>query len=110
MHKEQFIQAIHEKKKIELHFFSQEDNRIIVRKCAPMDFGPTGKFKDGINRYHVWDYFPDGGKKPHPIPLEPRQISKLITLDETFDPAEFTKNWNFVPHSWHIPRDWGQFS
>jgi hypothetical protein len=104
-----FIQSIHDKKKIELHFFSKEDERVIVRKCAPMDFGPSKRFKDGINRYYVWDYFPDGGKKPHPIPLEPKQIKEIKVLEETFNPAEFV-TWNLIAYPWHVKRDWGQFS
>lgn len=39
MYKEQFIQAIHSKHKIRLSFFSKEDGRVLVRKCAPMDYG-----------------------------------------------------------------------
>ncbi|WP_027360722.1 hypothetical protein [Desulforegula conservatrix] len=106
---DKFIQAIHDKSKIDLHFFSKEDGSVIVRKCAPMDFGPSRKFKDGINRYHVWDYFPDSGKKPHPIPLEPNQIKTMNILEENFDPAEFI-TWSTKTSPWHVQRDWGQFS
>lgn len=107
--KDQFIKAIHSKNKIELHFFSTEDNQVIIRKCAPMDFGPSKRFKDGVDRYHAWDYNPDGGKKPHPIPLRPEQIKKFIVLSEQFDPSEFI-TWNTSASPWHVPRDWGQFS
>jgi hypothetical protein len=109
MHKEQFIKAIQEKQKIQITFFSKEDNCSITRKCAPMDYGPSKKFKDGIDRFHVWDYFPDGGKKPHPIPIEPLQIQSMVTLGETFDPSEFI-TWNTSQSPWHVQRDWGQYS
>lgn len=102
-----FIQAIHDKKKIELHFFSKEDGRVIVRKCAPMDFGPSRRAKIPTDRYHLWDYESD--EKQHNLPLLPNQIKEMKILDETFDPAEFI-HWPFVPKSWHVQRDWGQFS
>lgn len=102
-----FIAAIHSKQKVSITFYSKEDQGNIARICAPIDFGPSRKFKDGIDRFHVWDYFPDGGKKPHPIPLEQSQIKSMTVLDETFDPAEFI-TWS--PIAWHVQRDWGRFS
>lgn len=107
--KAKFIAAIHAKHKIRITFYSKEDKGEITRVCAPMDYGSSKKFKDGIDRFHVWDYSPDGGKKPHPIPLEPAQVRTMVVLDETFDPAEFI-TWNTSQSPWIIPRDWGQNS
>jgi len=106
---EQFIQSIHDTKKVTLRFFSKEDAGVLHRICAPMDYGAGSKIKDGIARYHVWDYFPDGGKKPHPIPLLANRIQEIIVTEEAFDPAEFVAA-SWFPLAWHVPRNWGRFS
>ena len=107
--KEKFLQAIHDKQKLKITFYSKEDGRDIERICAPMDFGPSRKIKDGIDRFHIWDYYPDQGKKPHPIPLEPRFVRNMIVLDEHFNPSEFI-TWNVKTSPWHYQRDWGHYS
>lgn len=107
--KAEFIAAIHAKRKMRVTFNSKEDDGPITRVCAPMDYGPSNKFKDGIDRFHVWDYFPDGGKNPHPIAIEPSQVRSMVTLDEIFSPAEFI-TWNTAQSPWHVQRNWGQCS
>jgi len=109
MYKKIFIDAIFNKKLIELSFFSKEDGCVITRKCAPMDFGQSRRFKDNIERYHVWDYFPDGGRKPHPILIEPENVKSMKILDQLFDPKDFV-TWNLNINPWHVRRDWGQYS
>lgn len=107
--KTEFLAAIHAKRKIRITFISKVDEGPITRVCAPMDYGQSNRFKDGIDRFHVWDYLPDGGRKPHPIPIKPSQMRSIVTLDEAFDPAEFI-TWNTAQSTWHVPRDWGQYS
>lgn len=104
--KDSFITAIKAKKKVIVTFNSNKKGTL-VRTCAPMDYGPSSRFKDGLERYHFWDYFPDDGKAPHPLPLLHKNIQSLEVLEESFDPGEFVK-WS--PTSWHVPRDWGQHS
>ena len=65
-----------------------------------MDYGPSRKFKDGIDRYHLWDYDSDNG--PHTLSLPDNQISKIEVMDDSFDPKEFV-TW---PENWIIPRNW----
>jgi hypothetical protein len=104
MFKEKFIQAIHEKVKVRVTYFSKEDSDILVRKCAPMDYGPSRYAKEKNDRYHMWNYESD--TKPHSMSLPAEQIKNIEILSETFDPAEFV-NWTT---NWIIPRDWGIFS
>ena len=99
-----FIQGIHDKKKISLSLFSKEDVAILIRSCAPMDFGPSSRAKVKADRYHLWDYESDTG--PHTLSLLPDQIKSMELTDEDFDPVEFVK---WTPN-WIIKRDWGQFS
>ena len=105
--KENFIEAIHNFKKIRLTFFSKDDNMAIVRKCAPMDFGPSRRAKLQNDRYHLWDYESD--TKNHNLPLNPEQIIKMEILDEKFDPSEFI-TWDTKKSPWFIERDWGIYS
>ncbi len=105
--REMFIQAIHDKRKIELRFHSDEDGHPITRKCAPMDYGPSRRAKDKTPRFHSWDYESD--RWPHTLSLLRGKIISMDVLDERFDPAEFI-TWNAVASPWFVPRDWGVYS
>ena len=105
--KDEFIRAIHAKKKVRVTFFSREDHNVLIRKCAPMDFGPSRRTKVKNHRYHFWDYESD--TKTHTLSLNPDQIQKIEVLDETFDPSEFI-TWNTKRLPWYVKRDWGTFS
>lgn len=104
MFKEIFINAIHEKVKVKVTFFSKEDSGHLVRTCAPMDYGPSRKVKKKDDRYHMWDYDSDSGSHTLSLPVE--QIKNIEILGETFNPAEFV-TWRT---NWSIARDWGKFS
>lgn len=105
--KDQFIRAIHEKKKVRLTFFSKEDNAILVRKCAPMDYGPKRKAKNQADRFHLWDYESD--EKTHPLSPLPEDVREMVFLNEEFDPSEFVI-WDTKLYPWKVPRDWGKYS
>lgn len=56
----EFIEAINNKLILQITFDSKEKG-IIKRTCIPFDFGPSRKYKDGLDRYHVLDLdSPDG--------------------------------------------------
>ncbi|TAL07387.1 MAG: hypothetical protein EPO07_00265 [Verrucomicrobia bacterium] len=95
-----FIEAIHEKKKVCVRFYSKADSGVLDRVCAPMDYGPGSENQDGLNRYWLWDYASNSGS--HVLGLVPQQIVNLQVLGEVFDPAQVE---NSSP-SWTIPRDW----
>jgi hypothetical protein len=99
-----FIEAIHEKKKVSVRFYSQADSGVLHRVCAPMDYGPEGEDKDGLNHYWLWDYANNTGF--HLLSLVPRQIVDLQVLGEEFDPAHL----DVRPPQWSILRDWGSQS
>lgn len=90
-----FIAAIKSKNKIRLHFFSKQDNGVLVRTCAPMD------------RLHVWDY--DSDTKRHTLSLLPNQIVEIEVLEEKFEPTDFI-TWNTTDSPWFVARDWGVYS
>lgn len=104
---EDFINAIHSKNKVKLTFYSKEDNTVLERTCAPMDYGPSRKAHDKSDRYHLWDY--DSDQKWHTLSLLPEQIIGVEVLSETFDPAEFV-TWDLEKSPWFIERDWGNYS
>jgi len=104
MIKDDFIQAIHAKRKVRVTFFSKEDQGLLTRKCAPMDYGPSSKAKEKNDRFHLWDYESD--KKVHTLSLNPTQVQQLEVLDETFEPSEFV-TW---VTNWIIKREWGTYS
>ena len=81
-----FIDAIHEKKKVCVRFYSKADSGLLDRVCAPMDYGPGGGTNDGLNRYWLWDYASETGS--YTLGLVPQQIVDLQVLGEVFDPAK----------------------
>jgi Hsp20/alpha crystallin family len=70
-----FIEAIHAKKKVCVRFYSQADSGVLDRVCAPMDYGPGGEFKDGLNRYWLWDYGTFGRSFSLPDDASPAKVS-----------------------------------
>ncbi|PLS85451.1 MAG: hypothetical protein CYG60_12565 [Actinobacteria bacterium] len=87
-----------------LAFFSKEDKTQLYRTCAPMDFGPSRRARNPVDRYHFWDYDSDVGR--HTLSLLPEQVVSMQLTDEYFEPGEFV-TWNA---QWFLPRDWGAFS
>jgi hypothetical protein len=85
---EQFIEAIKEQKKVRVQFYSQPDSGVLDRVCAPLEYGPGGGSKDGLNLYWLWDYAGDTGS--YRLGLVPQQIVDLQVLGEVFDPAQLT--------------------
>jgi hypothetical protein len=81
----QFIEAIKEKKRVSVRYYSHADGGVLDRICAPMNYGP-GDRHDGLNRYWFWDYASTGN---HVLGLMPKQIEDLQTLGVLFDPADF---------------------
>ena len=97
----QFIEAIKEKKKVCLRFYSIADSEVIDLVCAPMDYGPGGGTQDGVNRYWLWDYSSNTGSPT--LGLLPEQLLDVRVLGEAFDPAQL----GVKPPHWFIARDWG---
>lgn len=102
--RENFINAIMNKKKIRLTFYSKQDNARLTRLCAPMDYAPSSRAIDKSNRFHLWDYESD--TKNHTLSLLPNQIIEMEITDIDFNPSDFV-TWKT---NWTIPRNWGVFS
>lgn len=102
--RDKFIDAIHNRSKIQLTFYSKEDDATIKRLTAPMDFGPSRRAHNKSDRFHFWDYESD--KKNHVLSLLPEAIESLMVIDQDFQPQEFV---SWTPN-WFIARDWGQYS
>ena len=100
----QYIEAINQKKKVCVRYYSKADSGVLDRVCAPMDYGPGGGVPDGLNRYWLWDYA--SNTATHILGLVPQQIVDLQVLGEIFDPAEF----GVQPSPWSVPRDWASQS
>lgn len=100
----QFIDAISNKNKIRVTFFSKEDQKNVTRLCAPMDYGHSKKAHDKSSRFHLWDYDSDSGS--HTLSILPTQVISMEFLEERFCPSEFV-TWE---PAWILPRDWGVHS
>jgi len=96
----QFIEAIQEKKKISLQFYSTADSGVIDLICAPTDYGPGAGTQDGVNRYWFWDYTSNTDSPM--LGLLPEHVLDIRILGEIFNPSEFV----LPPPMWSIPRDW----
>jgi len=104
---DKFTQAIHNKNKIRLTFYSKEDGTYITRKCAPMDYALSRRYKDDLMRFHFWDFESD--TRNHNLALLPNNIRNMEILNEVFDPNEFV-TWSTQANPWSIKRDWGRYS
>lgn len=107
MIQEQFINAIHNKRKIRLYFYSKQDTSTLIRVCAPMDYGPSRRAKENNDRFHLWDYESD--TRNHVLSLSPEQIVRLEVLEDQFEPSEFI-TWDTKKSPWFVMRDWGLYS
>jgi len=97
----QFVEAIQERRKVLVRYYSRADSCVVDRTCAPLDYGPgTSGHEDGLNRYWFWEYSTSG--LPHTHGLVPDQIVELKVLGECFDPAELGS----APWPWAIARGW----
>ena len=102
-----FLDAIAQKRKLEVRFLHPKERRELIRVCAALDFGPLRGAKDTTPRYQLWDL--EGKKKPFNLPLLAADIHSMKIVEETFDPAEII-TWQFKPGAWHVKRDWADFS
>jgi len=96
----QFIEAIKDRNKVCLRFYSIADTGVRDLVCAPLDYGPGAGVQDGVNRYWLWDYTSNTGSPT--LGLLPNQVLDIRILGEVFDPAEFA----LPTPAWSIPRDW----
>lgn len=103
----EFIQAIRGRKMIQLQFYSKEDGHILVRNCAPMDYGPSRRAHEKNDRFHLWDFESD--QKNHVLSLSADQINSITVLGDTFNPDQFV-TWDTNKSRWFVARDWGQYS
>jgi hypothetical protein len=99
----QFIEAIKEKKKVWVRFYSKADSGVLDRVCAPMDYAPGGELNDGLNRYWLWDYAGNPGSNT--LSLVPQQIVDLQVLGEVFDPAQLVigPSWISISQAGGLP-------
>jgi hypothetical protein len=100
---DEFIEAINSKKLVTVNAYT-ESKGTITRKCVPFDFGPSRRYKDGLDRYHFWDIdSPDGS---HNLSILPDNLLSLVILKVDFNPGDYV---TWTP-KWYISRDWGLYS
>ena len=97
-----FIEAIHERKKVNVRFYSTPDADVVDRICAPLDYGPGAENPDGTNRYWLWDFTSVSGSKI--LGLAPQQILDMHMLGEMFEPNQLHPP---LAPQWSVPRTWG---
>lgn len=100
----EFIEAIGERTKLRVSFYSLADDGVLDHVFAPIDYGPGDGNTDGLNRYWLWDYTTNAAVRV--TGLLPQEITELHVLREVFAPAEVgVQPWAFA-----VPRDWGSSS
>lgn len=99
-----FLKSINDKLIVNLTFRTVK-GIVLKRKCVPLDYGPSRKFRDKSQRYHVLVINSPSGKI-HPIPLSKVQILKIELTNTHFNPSRYIK-WKL---NWHLKRNWGVYS
>jgi len=102
-----FLDALAQKRQVEIRFFHAKEKKELVRVCAPLDFGPLRGTSDGLDRYQLWEM--NGKRKPFNVAVLPADLLEIKVLDETFEP-EAIITWAFKPNAWSVKREWGPFS
>lgn len=104
---EEILKAIELRREVSVSFRSKEDGgAVLVRRCAPMDYGPSRRAHDKTPRYHFWDWESDSPRN-HTLSLLGAQIESVEILDATFDPSSFV-TWET---DWFVERKtWGSFN
>ena len=98
-----FLKAIADKKLVNIVVNTHEKG-IIERKCIPYDYGPSRKYKDGLDRYHFYDL--DSPEGNHNLSILPDQLVTISLSNTTFNPGDYV-TWK---PNWIIKREWGQYS
>ena len=98
-----FLKAIHEKRIVKTTVNSNEKG-IIIRMCIPFDFGPSRRYKDGLDRYHFYDL--DSPEGRHNLSILTNQLIEIEHSLDLFNPADYI---TWAPN-WIIKRDWGIYS
>ena len=80
---DQFIQAIADKNKVWVRFYSKPDSGILEQAYTPLEYG-LGNGLDGFNRYWLQDPAAKPGNQP--FGLMPLQVLALKVLSQPTDP------------------------
>ena len=102
-----FLDALHEKRCLSVSYYSRKERKNVIRKCAPLDYGPLRGAIEPEDHYQLWNL--EGKRKPLNVTLRDNELLTLTLLDETFEPADII-TWAFKPNAWTLPRDWADFS
>lgn len=107
---DEIVQAIQDLHEALVTWPSQDNGGALqTRRCAPMDFALSRRFRDQIPRYHFWDFESDSGPS-HNLSLLASQITRVEVLTSTFDPTTFV-NWDTQKSRWQVARtSWGAFN
>lgn len=98
-----FIASIHKRNTIKISCNTKEKG-LIERVCIPFDFGPSRRYKDGLDRFHFYDLNSPDGK--HNLSILAEQLIDVELLVDIFEPGDYVK---WAPN-WIVKRDWGVFS
>lgn len=100
---ETMLEAINQMLIVRVTFNSHEKG-VISRTCIPFDFGPSRRYKDGLDRYHFYDL--DSPEGSHNLSILPEQIASITLTGDNFDPSDYI---TWTPN-WIIKRNWGKYS
>lgn len=98
-----FISAINDRKIVSVKVDSYEKG-VIVRQCIPFDFGPSRRYKDNSDRYHMYDLDSPDGK--HNLSITVDRLLEIEITENTFEPGDYV-TWE---PNWIVARDWGDYS
>lgn len=102
-HYDILIEAIDSKLLVSVCFLAKEKG-MITRLCVPYDFGPSNRYKDGLDRFHFHDLDSPDGK--HNLSILPGQIHSMELMTDSFNPKDYV---TWTPN-WIVQRDWGIYS
>ena len=98
-----FVKAIRDKKRLELTFFSNENDEIRDGLFGPIFYSPSTAGDDS-DCYYLWDF--EGDNSNNFLGLPPSQIMRMELTKEPFDLVEFFTSRRAISDSkWECGED-----
>ena len=86
VHHDIFMQAVKNRRKVIVTYFSDECNLNLTKLCVPVRYDSPDAGKES-DYYYFWDSEGEVGERL--LSLRPSQIIYIELGDETFDPDEY---------------------
>ncbi|MEL6152358.1 MAG: hypothetical protein AAFR56_22190, partial [Chloroflexota bacterium] len=95
-----FTDALRNRRKVKVIIKRKGKPTPLIATCAPLDHDVRG----GVPMFHFYK-FAWKHHRAHIVSIEAENLTRLETLDESFDPADFI-DWDVKQKPWVVARNY----